>query len=113
MSTDIAIPAALIEYVVRNGPRQFDDGHQVILRFPNGCGVSIISGNGTYGVETALLTWDEDESDDGFELDQDNPLVEVGGGVVGWHTPESLAAFITAVSELPAQHLSINEGTDK
>lgn len=101
-STNIAIPDSLAEYVVRSGPRfGYSGGLQVVLRFPNNYGVSIVSGVGTYGVETALLVWENDQDDDEYELDQAHPLVAPSYGVVGWHTPASLEEFITAVAALP------------
>jgi len=66
------------------------DGHQVIVKFPNGYGASIVKHQFSYGVELAVLKGDS--------LCYDTPIT---CDVIGNLTPEELEKTLEKISELP------------
>jgi len=66
------------------------DGRQIIYRFPNGYGASVVEHSFSYGLEIAVL-----DSDD--KITYDTPITD---DVIGHNTPESAAKIITQISKL-------------
>jgi len=57
---------------------------QFVYRFPNGYGASVICGEYTYNIETAVLHFNEDDKDDVTNIVYDT---EVTNDVIGHQTP--------------------------
>lgn len=68
---------------------------QIVLRFTNGRGASIISGNGTYGVELAVICFN---GHGGWVLDYSTPVTD---DVMGWLSESELAAALEQIDSLP------------
>jgi hypothetical protein len=72
---------------------------------PNGRGVSIIRGYGTYGAtaglfEVAVLDFDGN-------LDYSTPITD---DVLGWQSPEDVRAVVAAVAALPGREIEAPAG---
>lgn len=78
-------------------------GEQFLIRYPNGYGASIIHSRYSYGVELAVIAW-EDEED--FQIVYDTPLTD---DVIGYETPESLLEHLEAIRILPPYRPQIEE----
>ena len=66
------------------------DGTQIIYRFPNGYGASVVEHCFSYGLEIAVL-----DSNDKITYD-----TQITDDVIGHNTPESVAEIITQISKL-------------
>lgn len=73
--------------VVYSGPRAPHlSGQRAVVRFPNGLGLSVIHGDGTYGVEAAVIRFDGDD----YRFEE--------GRVHGWLNAARLAELATATA---------------
>lgn len=77
-------------------------GIQLILKFPNGYGASIINNSMSYGVELAVL-------DDDGDLCYDTPVTD---DVKGHLTPVTLDATLNQIMALPADVKQLDSGYD-
>jgi len=85
-------------------------GVQYVYRFGNGYGASVINHSGSYGVELAVVEWDDMFSDnDDYTLCYTTP---VAGDVLGWLTFDELILKLGAIQELPNKPESYNEICD-
>lgn len=85
---------------------QVHDGIQVVVRFKNSWGASVINHSGSYGVELAVIKFMSDAMDD-FDLRYDTAVT---GDVLGWLTPEGLQDALIKISALtPNGNLNIEE----
>lgn len=75
-------------------------GLQALWRFPNGYGASVIKGEGSYGVELAVIRWQD--QGDGWEFDVvwDSPVTD---DVLGHLTLPALVAALRAIRDLPSE----------
>lgn len=70
--------------------KDIHDGAQIIYRFPNGYGASVVEHSLSYGLEIAVL-----DSNDKITYD-----TQITDDVIGYNTPESAAEIITQISKL-------------
>lgn len=85
--------------LVKAGPRLYQDGIQLVFRFPNGFGASVIEGEGSYGVELAVLSWETPAtSNDEYDLTYTTPVT---GDVEGHLDAERLADLLNQIQALP------------
>ena len=70
--------------------KDIHDGRQIIYRFPNGYGASVVEHSLSYGLEIAVLNSDDKITYDTLITDD----------VIGHNTPESAAEIITQISKL-------------
>lgn len=94
----IAVESPYAPVFVRRRLEAFDNG-QLLFRFPNGYGASVIYGVGTYGwheglFELAVLWW---ESNNRYFLVYDTPITN---DVLGYLTPEDVLAAIEYIAVL-------------
>ncbi|QGZ16752.1 hypothetical protein PBI_DEWDROP_105 [Microbacterium phage Dewdrop] len=98
------------------GTYRLTDNHHAIFRFENNVGASVIHGRYTYGLELAVLVWDDeapgwtDDAGDRFLIYQEHS--DFGGplddravhsdGIYGWLTPASLGELLDRLKALPA-----------
>lgn len=78
--------------------RAINNGIQMLFRFPNGLGASIVRHSMSYGgreglFELAVIKW----SGDDFELDYTTPITN---DVLGWLTPEDAAQVLKKIKNL-------------
>lgn len=98
MSQDIAIVHDLLVEAPTQGriaiDHTYDATRQVVLRFHNGWGLSIIHGGRSYGVEGSIVYWQHNQPrDEDFELDMEDALVKPAG-VAGWLDQDALREMI-------------------
>jgi hypothetical protein len=91
--------------LVKAGPRLYQDGIQLVFRFPNGFGASVIEGEGSYGVELAVLCWATPTTeDDEFFLTYDTGVTD---DVVGHLDAEGLADLLNQIQALPVHYEAV------
>lgn len=78
----------------------FDRDRQVLVKFPNGYGASVVMFSGSYGyeqglAELAVVIW---ESEDSFSLTYDTPITEK---VLRFLTPEDINRYLNEILALP------------
>lgn len=102
MSTEIVLDD-LREYVVKAGPMERrPDGQQMILKFPNGYGASIVRHHFSYGnelglFELAVIKWTGDKMGDDWDLCYTTPITD---GVLGHLTPEDVVSYLLQIKAL-------------
>jgi hypothetical protein len=90
-------PVIIANETLHNG------GKRIAMRFPNGYGVSVISGPGAYGTcELAVLRFTNGDDPDDFTIVYDTPVT---GDVLPCNTAEDLVNAIRAVEALGAPQL--------
>ena len=73
-------------------------GVQLVFRFPNGYGASLINSPMSYGNEIAVARFDGDNCDD-WDLDHSTPITET---VCGHLTLPEVEATLDAIAALPS-----------
>lgn len=73
-------------------------GTQLVFRFPNGYGASLINGPGSYGYELAVTKF-YGPGDDDWHLCYDTPVTS---DVLGWLGPDDIEAALDQINALPA-----------
>lgn len=74
-------------------------GVQWVYRFANGYGGSVINHSGSYGVELAVVEWDDWlTEDDDYTICYTTPVT---GDVLGWLTFDELVSKLGEVQALP------------
>jgi len=71
---------------------------QAVWRFPNGYGASVISGPYSYGVELAVVKFDNDYEDFDFELVYNTPVADNVIGHIG--SGDELRVLLTQIQSL-------------
>jgi len=84
------------KFIVYAGQRPYTPGEQVIVRFPNGYGASIIKGLGTYGLELAVLKFTGSNPYD-FDL---IPYVPVTEDVLGYLDSRTLNRALKKIKKI-------------
>lgn len=90
------------EYVVHTRKAtDLRESNQIVMRFPNNYGASIIQGKHTYGgsdglYEIAVIYFDNDNH---YYIDNDNPLSN--GDVFGYLTDDDVAETLNRILNLP------------
>jgi hypothetical protein len=87
MSKDVVLPRMNF---VSSEVNQMPGGMQVIVKFRNGYGASVVNHSFSYGVELAVL-------DPRGEITYDTPIT---GDVLGWLDSESLAKALKEIEAL-------------
>lgn len=81
-------------YVVKNETTHF--GHQIIVKFPNNYGASIINNLMSYGTELAVLMFDENGD---WNITYTTPITD---NVIGYiENMEELESILTSIFNLP------------
>ena len=75
----------------------FGGGQQLVFRFPNGYGASLINSPMSHGNEIAVARFDGDNCDD-WHLDYDTPITR---DVLGHLTLPEIEAALDAIAALP------------
>jgi hypothetical protein len=73
-------------------------GQQVLIRFDNDWGASVVNHSGSYGVELAVIHFDAEGMED-WDIRYDTPLTELYG-VIGWLDPETLRDLLEKIARL-------------
>ena len=76
----------------------FGGGQQLVFRFPNGYGASLINSPMSYGNELGVVRFDGDNCDD-WHLDYDTPITD---DVLGYLSAEQIEATLDAIAALPS-----------
>lgn len=92
--TQALLPATFAGEVIKAGVNEIGNT-QVVVRFPNGYGASVIEGSSTYGIELAVITFD---SEGNWELTYETPITD---DVIGWLNLETLAQQLREIEALP------------
>lgn len=90
---------APVEVVARGWP--LPDGRpgiQALWRFPNRYGASVILNAHSYGVELAVILWDQHDGAGGYGITYETPLTD---DVLGRLSPAELVAALRAIRDLP------------
>jgi hypothetical protein len=82
----------LTSFITKLGDNNWG-ANQMVFRFPNGYGASVIHGTGTYGVELAVTKYDGDH----YELCYDT---HVTNDVIGHLEQDSLIETLRAIQAL-------------
>lgn len=82
------------EYLVKK--RALYDGYQKLYKFPNGYGASVVNHSGSYGLELAVIKWDDDD----WDLCYSTPITD---NVLGYLTEELLEEILKSIRELEVQ----------
>ena len=77
--------------------RPLNGGVQLLFRFPNGYGASLINSPTSYGNELAVARFDGDNCDD-WDIDYDTPITD---GVLGHLPTDEIEAALDAIAALP------------
>jgi hypothetical protein len=73
-------------------------GNQIVWRFPNGYGASVIRHTYSYGLELAVLYWyDETDPHTAFHLTYSTPITD---DVLGHLAPEDVAPLLERIAAL-------------
>jgi hypothetical protein len=94
------IPKDLSEYVFKN--RELNGGHQVVVKFHNGFGASIIRGPYTYGGDKGLFELGVvrfNKKGDNWSLTYDTPITD---DVLGFLTEEQCIDYLKQIMALEA-----------
>ena len=75
----------------------FGGGQQLVFRFPNGYGASLINSSMSYGKEIAVARFDGDNCDD-WDLEYSTPVTR---DVLGHLTAVEIEATLDAIAALP------------
>lgn len=67
---------------------------QTMITFPNGYGLSFIKGEGSYGLEAAVITW----KDDDWDLCYSTPITD---DVLGYLDEDDIVPLAKRVAKLP------------
>ena len=81
-------------YRQQTGP--VGDGTQLLFRFDNGYGASLINHSGSYGNEIAVIEW----AGANYDLVYDTPITD---DVLGWLSPDEIETVLDAIKALPAK----------
>lgn len=73
-------------------------GVQLLFRFPNGFGASLVNARGSYGNELAVIRWEGDD----YDLTYETPLTD---GVLGWLDADGVEAALDQIAALPAKEI--------
>lgn len=97
----VEIPGA--EQLIRRNSEWSYPQTQVLVRFPNGYGASVIHNDPpndylSHGVELAVLCYKPGATIIEFDIDRSTPVT---GDVIGWLTPATLIATLRQIAELP------------
>lgn len=93
MAKDL-LPAAFAGEIIKAGTNGIGNT-QVVVRFPNGYGASIIEGTGSYGIELGVITF---SADGHWDLTYETPVTD---DVLGWLDKETLAQHLREIEALP------------
>ena len=74
------------------------EGYQIIYRFPNGYGASIVNNKYSHGTELAVIEFTEDS----WELTYETP---VAPDVIGHVSPEDIKVILDEIRMLPEKDL--------
>lgn len=95
-----SVPGFIRNAIVGNRPRA-TSGRQIVFRFPNGYGASLINGWGTYSSagtgELGVAKW-HGPGDDDWDLNYDTPVTS--DVISGVDLPE-LIRLLTRIAKLP------------
>lgn len=73
-------------------------GHQIVWRFPNGYGASVIRHTYSRGLELAVLYWyDETDPHTAFDLTYSTPITD---DVLGHLAPEDISPILERIAAL-------------
>lgn len=106
MEMSLALSDEFQGEIVRSGDHPAGMGVQVVIRFPNGYGASIIETPWSYGVELAVLTFEDGSND--YDLTYDTPITD---DVMGWLDRDKLTDLLTQIKALPARHGEIDSSS--
>ena len=73
-----------------------DTGTQIVVRFPNGFGASIINHSFSYGTEIGVISFESLDIFD-FELTYSTPVTN---DVLGWQSTEDVIEVLNQISAL-------------
>ena len=73
-------------------------GVQMLFRFPNGYGASLINHTGSYGNEIAVIEWDGGH----YAITYATPVTD---DVLPYLTPEEIEAALDRIAALPAKEI--------
>ena len=77
------------------GEKEMLGGFQLIFKFPNGYGASIINHIGSYGTELAVIVWEDDK----YFITYDTPITD---DIIGYiESKEELIDLLNAIKNLP------------
>ena len=79
-------------------------GEQLVFRFPNGYGASLINSTMSYGNEIAVARFDGDNCDD-WVIDYDTPITD---GVLGYLTLAQVEDSLDLIAGLPCRPAEVN-----
>lgn len=79
-------------------PNPANGGTQIIYRFTNDYGASIVNHSYSYGTELAVIKFNGSGIDD-FDLTYDTPITS---DVMGHLSPEEINVILQNISELPS-----------
>lgn len=101
-STDIVPEGnALVQAMAASKHQPVDVRHrlggvQLLFRFPNGYGASLINHAYSLGLELAVIEWD----DTGYHVTYDTPVTD---DVLGWLPPEQIEDTLNRIAALPVK----------
>jgi len=75
--------------------REIHGGYQELYRFPNGFGASVVNHKYSYGLELAVIKWDNQTGD--FTLRYDTPIT---GDVLRYIDEDELYSVLERIYEL-------------
>lgn len=84
------------EYLVAS--KSIHDGSQIVYRFPNGYGASVVNHSFSYGTELAVIKFKSADNDN-FDLVYDTPITS---DVLGHLDHTKLLQALSEIKELPA-----------
>ena len=84
--------------------RPLHGGEQLVFRFPNGYGASLINLPGSYGNEIAVARFDGDNCDD-WVIDYDTPISD---GVLGFLTLAEIEDSLDLIAALPCRPAQVS-----
>lgn len=96
--TALSFPKDLGEFVIVSGVHPMGSGQQMVLRFPNGYGASVVRTEYSYGgaegfFELAVIRFDGDD----FALCYDTPITN---GVIGWLDRDAVVNILYQIMTL-------------
>lgn len=92
--TIVSVAENLQDFIV--DAKDIHDGVQVVFRFPNNYGASVVKHHFSYGVELAVIKFTSNDADD-WDICYDTPITD---DVIGWLDAESLQSILIEIKSL-------------